>query len=297
MRETRIQIARPDIVTLFEQNSRAIFRYGDIAHILTANRGFWRLTQRMTTDEFLDYLLKSTKLRKYDFDFKRRKETRFVWEDVPFLEVIVNLHPSAYLSHYSAVWLHGLTEQVPKTMYLNVEQPQRGTNSSLTQRSVDSAFQRKPRISTNVAVFKDYRICQINGKFSNQLGVGDLSVHDLLSPSTAKVRVTGVERTLIDIAVRPFYAGGVHEVLKAYGIAKERDSSVNRLVAILKKLDFTYPYHQSIGFYMEKVGFESNLLDLLRRIPREFDFYLTHQIGEKVYVKEWRLWVPKGMEL
>lgn len=297
MRETRIQIARPDIVMFFEQDGRSIYKHGEIAEILSANRGFWRLTQRMTTDEFLDYLTKSTKLQKLDFSFKRRRETRFVWGDVPILEILVKLYPGAYLSHFSAVWLHGLTEQVPKTIYLNVEQPQRGINSSLTQRSIDTAFQRKPRISTNIAVLKDYRICQINGKFSNQLGVGDLNVHDLLSPSTATVRVTGIERTLIDIAVRPIYAGGVNEVLKSYENAREV-ASVNRLVAFLKQLDFTYPYHQAIGYYIEKAGgYTNSSIELLKRIPRDFDFYLTQQMGDKVYIPNWRLWVPKGMEL
>jgi hypothetical protein len=66
------------------------------------------------------------------------------------------------------------------------------------------------------------------------------------------------------------------------------------LAATLQKLSYTYPYHQAIGFYLERAGYNPAQLDLLRRFPMEFDFYLTHQTKEKEYVKEWRLYVPKG---
>ena len=67
------------------------------------------------------------------------------------------------------------------------------------------------------------------------------------------------------------------------------------LAAMLKKLAFIYPYHQAIGFYLERAGYRSGALDLVRKIPKEFDFYLEHGLKEKDYVKEWRLFVPKWL--
>ena len=61
------------------------------------------------------------------------------------------------------------------------------------------------------------------------------------------LRTTTLERTLIDIAVRPFYAGGVAEVAKACEMAKNKEVSVNRLASMLTKMHFGYPYHQAIG--------------------------------------------------
>ena len=106
--------------------------------------------------------------------------------------------------------------------------------------------------------------------------------------------MTNVERTLIDITVRPVYSGGVSEVLKAFTLAREH-ISVNRLAAMLKKLAFIYPYHQVVGFYLERAGYRSSSLDLFRSMPREFDFYLEHNLKEKTYVKEWRLFIPKWL--
>lgn len=289
---TRLQIAKPDIVRHFDELPRKILRFGDIAAILTEQRAFWRLAQNTSTADFIDFLTRNGKLKHLEFPFPSRKEQRYVWGDVPLLEVLLTLKKGAYFCHYTAVRMHGLTEQVPKTIYLNHEQRPRPPGTALSQASIDRAFRNRPRVSQNLIDYDDARICLINGKSTNQLGVVTEEVtYDDVRP--IRVRLTNIERTLIDITVRPMYAGGIHEVLKAFQLAQER-LSVNRLVATLQQLGHVYPYHQAIGFYLERAGYKDSLLDLLRRFPKEFDFYLSYQMGPTEYVKEWRLHIPKG---
>jgi predicted transcriptional regulator of viral defense system len=71
------------------------------------------------------------------------------------------------------------------------------------------------RISQNVAGYKKYKICILNGMYTDRLGVIEV-LHN-----GAKISVTDIERTLIDIVVRPGYSGGVSEVLSAYNLAKK----------------------------------------------------------------------------
>jgi hypothetical protein len=96
----------------------------------------------------------------------------------------------------------------------------------------------------------------------------------------ATLRVTGIDRTLIDIAVRPAYAGGVFQVLDAYRGAKHR-ASVGNILAALKALDYMYPYHQAIAFYMQHAGWPASRYDRLKKLGLEHDFYLAHDIREK----------------
>ncbi len=289
MPPTRLSIAKRDIVKAFEETPTRVFTRADIDEIISRNRTFWRLSQSTTTNKFIAFLLDRTPLKAIEFEFPARPTTRYVWGDVPTLQVVQCLNQEAYFSHYTAVDLHELTEQIPKTIYLNIEQRLTGSGGELTQDRIERAFKLKPRVSHNVAPIGDLRICLLNGRNTGRLGVVEISRRDL-----GQLRVTGVERTLIDIAVRPVYAGGVFEVAKAYKLAQNQ-LSVNKLVAYLKKLKYTYPYHQAIGFYLDRAGvYKESQINLLHELPMHFDFYLANRMGKVEYIKKWRLFVPKG---
>lgn len=71
---------------------------------------------------------------------------------------------------------------------------------------------------------------------------------------------------------------------------------MRKLVSMLEKLNYIYPYHQAIGFYLDKAGYyEDSALKLLQKFGLKYDFYLAHQIDDVDYSKEWRLYFPKGL--
>ncbi|WP_323016818.1 type IV toxin-antitoxin system AbiEi family antitoxin [Castellaniella sp.] len=292
--QSRIQIAKPDIVRCLDGQPAPVFKLSDLKRILSEQRQGWRLAQRTTTQDFIDFLEQHGKLTTFHFPFPHREETRFVWGSVPLLEVLSTLKPRCYYSHYTAMRMHGLTEQIPKTIYLNHEQHLKSQSTGgLAQERIDAAFRRKARESNNVIDFRGARIYLINGKNTAELGVTSESVtYD--SDTSVTVRLTSLERTLIDIAVRPAYAGGIFEVMKAFRLAKEH-ASVNALAAMLQTIDHTYPYHQVIGFYLERAGYRSSQLDLIKRFPMRYDFYLAHGMKDMHYIDSWRLYIPKGL--
>ena len=213
MAEARIKIAKADIIKGFQELPEKILRGADIDNILRDNRGFWRLRQTMTVDEFLKFLLANSKLEKASFGFPNRKVIRYVWGKATLYELLMSLQPGCYFSHYSAMFFHGLTMQIPKTIYVNHEQRAKSQGEgSLRQDRIDMAMKRAPRISKNFTEYDKRRVYLLNGKHTDNLGVVEME-----GPEGEAIRVTGVERTLIDAAVRPVYAGGVHEVLSARG--------------------------------------------------------------------------------
>ncbi len=292
MNRSRLQIAKPDIVTFFSEKAPRVMKPRQLGAILSEQRSGWRLAQNTTINHFIAFLTKSANLKRHAFEFPTRPETLFVWGKVPLFEILQHLKPKSYFSHYTAMRMHGLTEQVPKVIYISHERTTAATRSELSQTAIDEAFQRPARVSSNAVDFGDQRIVLLNSAFTDELGVIDQAIQHG-SEASVSVRATNLERTLIDAAVRPVYSGGVFEVAKAFELAKDT-LSVNSMSAKLKKLDFAYPYHQVIGFYLERAGYRSSTLDLLRRFPMTFDFYLTHEMAETRFDKTWRLHVPKG---
>lgn len=291
MAKTRISIAKKDIVKFFDNSSQKIFVLADIRKIFDDNREFWRLTKSMSCRSFIDYLLKNAKLKKEIFNFSYRPITKYIWGEAPFYELALSLMPESYFTHYTAMYFHDLTEQSPKTIYINFEQtPKPRSAGKLVQGRIDFAFKCATRLSNNIAKSDKYTIRLLNG-----MQTGNAGVIEFFGDEGENIKVTDVERTLIDIAVRPEYSGGPFEVLKAYKLAKGK-VSVNRLSALLKKINYVYPYHQVIGFYLDNAGvYEDSQIDLLRKFEIKYDFYLMHKMKEMDYSKKWRLYFPKGL--
>ncbi|HTH76791.1 MAG TPA: hypothetical protein VL635_20580 [Trinickia sp.] len=296
MNRSRIQIAKADIVKCFDALPEPVLKLKEIRAILANHRAFWRLTRSTTAEHLIDFLKAHAKLREIEFPFPQRTERCYVWGDVPLLSILLSLRDNLYLSHYSAMQLHGLTEQSPTTIYMTEERSSGSTHRhsrvKLDQSEIDQAFHRTPRISHNWVEHRGKKIYLLNGSYTDHLGVVTERVADT-GGREVLVRTTDLERTLIDITVRPIYAGGVFEVAKAFELAKSR-VSINKLVAMLRKLDFAYPYHQAIGYYLERAGYKPSQLALVRRVPIEQNFYLAHEMRDTRYIEAWRLFVPSG---
>ncbi len=290
----RMDIAAADIVKAIDAAPHRVFNISQLSMLLLENRDNWRLAQRTTVQDFIDFLERKG-LQSITVEFQHpgiRPIRRFIWkmlESSPY-ELAQSLKERAYLSHGSAVHLHALTDQLPKTIYINQEQsPKPSPSGPLLQANLDRAFASKQRQTQAIATVGDWQFVIINGKHTDQFGVQDMEAEG------TTLRVTGIDRTLIDIAVRPAYAGGVFQVLNAYRGAMDK-ASVGNILAALKTLDYMYPYHQAIGFYMQRAGWPASRYDRMKKLGLDHDFYLAYDMREKAYSEEWRLFYPEGFE-
>jgi predicted transcriptional regulator of viral defense system len=295
IRISRVKYARETesrIIEALQQDGRKVFAPQDLAKLFDLHREDWSLLAGVTLDQFILYLETNFGFRKVILSGPTHQKsfTRYLGQNPSPLEVASSLRASAYLCHASAVLVHGLTEQLPKVLYVNYEQSVKPRpTGALTQESMDRAFRGRQRESTFAFLYEDYTLILLSGKNTKRLEVQTKRL-----PEGGKVDVTSLERTLIDIAVRPNYAGGVHQVLDAYRAAKPL-LSVGKLLSTLKQLDYIYPYHQAIGFYLERAGYPEKQWSRLHQLGAEFNFYLTHGMKEMDFDARWRLFHPKGL--
>ncbi len=285
-RRKRIEIALPDIKTAFSK--QAVWSMTQVREVLAKKAEHWKLPSAMGSGKFLTYMIEHTSLNKIVMDFPHRRETRYTWGDVAAMTIACSLKPNGYFSHYTAMSEHGLTDQIPKIIYLNTEQSPKPQNPhSLSQDKITRAFQRPPRQTKNRAQCGNMEICLLNGMHTDRLGVIPLQ------SSAGKGWITGIERTLIDIATRPFQAGGVHEILRAYKAAKGKVDVVE-MEQMLQKMNYVYPYHQVLGFYLERAKYPKEDIALFDG-RKNFDFYLTYGIKKPKIDSRWRLFYPEGL--
>src|ERR1035441_7931525 len=125
-RPPRLRIAGSDISKFFDQFPPKLFTYSDLAQIFADHRQIWQLAEKTTIGKFLEFLLENTKLNLIYLESEShpnaRSITRYSWGSVSPLELGASLMKGAYLSHGTAVFLHGLTDQLPKVIYVNKEQ-------------------------------------------------------------------------------------------------------------------------------------------------------------------------------
>jgi len=266
----------------------------DIRSLLDEQREAWGLLASTRASQLITALeaegeLRKVKLRPQVTEY--RDITRYLWGGCTPLEVASTLKESGYLTHSTAVFLHGLTDQVPRTIYVNYEQtPKPAPEGSLSQESITRSFKGKQRVSRYTFQLEGTRYTLLSGKHTRGYGV-----QEVRGPSGEPLRTTSLERTLVDIVVRPSYAGGIYQALEAYKAARERNVSVPQVLAALRVLDYRYPYHQSIGFLMERAGFKAKELKSLRELGTDFDFYLGYGIHDPVFDKSWRVFYPEGL--
>ncbi|MCP5113589.1 MAG: hypothetical protein GY953_22375 [bacterium] len=71
--------------------------------------------------------------------------------------------------------------------------------------------------------------------------------------------------------------------------------SVRKLVTTLEALDYAYPFHQAVGFYLQRAEYPERAYNLLKKIDMKFNFYLAHNLRSKEFDSEWRLFHRKGL--
>jgi predicted transcriptional regulator of viral defense system len=286
MRKTSLDTAKLNIISFLSNNCKRTCKRKELYNIFLKMREKWNLASSVSSNTFIKYLTNEKILTEVALNFPNRKETIFIRDQINIYKVISAINNKGYFSHLTALHLNDLQLESPKVIYWNVEQFKKNPNSIITnQESITNSFKNKSRITNNICEHDDYKIYGINGMHTGNLGVIEIMGD----------RVTNIERTLIDIVVRPQYSGGVNNVLKAY---KEAKGKVN-LEDLMKYLDgikFTYPYHQSIGFYFERAGYPFEFIKPFSEMEMNYDFYIDHQIQNSKYSEKWRLFYPSEFE-
>ena len=163
-------------------------------------------------------------------------------------EIAMALAEPAAISHWSAMHHHGLTDQVPRKVFVLT------TTDGSVPRARGAGAQRNVGgypVGDTVYQFVQVKPARFFG--SEKVWVGE-----------ARVAVTDLERTLLDCLSMPQYCGDFAEVLHAFSEARDR-LDTERIIGYAQRLDATTA--KRLGWVLEKHGVEGDRLEALAELP------------------------------
>ena len=244
----------------------------------TARPSNGKIIEKLIEDKVIRHLiLKSAEYRNI---------SRYAYGHISMLELATNLRENSYLSHWTAAYVHGLTPQTAPTVYVNKEQtPKTPPKGPLSQKAIDRAFTSRQRRSKYIFEMDTHTFTLLNGKHTNNQGVITMLI------GGRAIRITDIPRTLIDITVRPGYAGGIIHVAEIFKAAWGK-FELEALLSILQQINHKYPFHQAIGYYLTAAGVPYSDTKPLRDLGVAHQFYLDYGIIIPHFDDDWQIYVP-----
>lgn len=292
-----LTLAQSKIEQYLSDLDKNVFLETDLKSIFNRNKKKWDLTYSTTFEKFVNHLLKRSYLS--FIEVPEFNKIIYIWKentltDEAVYEVALAIKPRSYISHYSAMFLLNLTEQIPKTIYVTYDRESpinKRKNIDLLQESIDRAFSKEKKKPRVVASFKGYDIVLISGTDSKKTGVTNIKLFNGIT-----IQVTNIARTLIDIVVRPELSGDVTEIAKAYSLVKNQ-VQIKQLKTYIKSKDYIYPYEQVVGFLMEYVGYDADKVEEIHGMCKNiFSFYLGRNIKNPLFSEKWKIYYPKLLD-
>lgn len=156
------------------------------------------------------------------------------------------VHPAA-ISHWSALSYHGMTDQIPKRVFVLT-----------TARSVPRVRKKKRTTDEQGYTVGEIVYQFVKTKPERFFGIEDVWVNE------SRIKMTDPERTLIDGLTTPRYFGDFAEVLHVFDVYMSK-LKLERLIEYALRLDNATA--KRLGWILEQQGIETNRLTPLREVP------------------------------
>ncbi len=202
MKSMNISKREAQILTEMEEREMIIFSATDVKRFLNISR--------LNTHGILARMMKKELIERLERD---RYITRDNWDSLDIYEIVSSMQLPAYLAYYSALHFHGLTTQVPRTVYMA---------ATVRKRNMTIRGQKIKFVKIGDSMFFGYQ------RYGN-------------------IIASDPEKTIIDCLQHPLYGGGIGNVEEAlsstldlntlvdYCIRTESSALASRLGYLLEK--------------------------------------------------------------
>ena len=178
-------------------------------------------------------------------------------------EIAGHITPSSYLSHHAALEYHGLANQFFYELYISSNE----TFNNFDYEGISYTFCRS----------------------TSEMGV--------INPLTdSLIRVTDLERTVLDCINRIDLSGGLEELVQCFAIITYINE--NKLSEYLHHFDKQILYQKTgfiLGYFQKEMKLSAAFFELCKSKIGKSTRYLTDNRESNTYFKEWKLCAPENI--
>ena len=269
--------------------------------VVFSERELIKLLEQMYQDSFIGRKTKSAILKsvkRVDLKWNKKADCKLLTfnpSEIQIIDILAAFQPQHYMSHFSALYLHGLTNQRPEEYFLSKEIKRKTSPSSKEKipEKIYQAFLKAPRKTNKYLSYQKTKITLLEKQDIGKIGVNKKLV-TVNKKRPISLFFTSIERTLIDSIISPHYSGGIKTVVNAFSKAK---INIHELYKIYKAYSPFYPYWQSIGFLFYKLKSVPISKKWLKYFSsKKIEFYLDKKFNENwAYDSKWKIYYQKGI--
>lgn len=278
MRKDYLSINQDEIISKAKE-----FKFHDIGSL----RGLLKflkesklVSQTLSFDSFLRRLI-DLGLHQQTLFINEKNLTKYTFQkDFDLYEFVLSLHKNSFLSMSSALNVQGLSTYRDEFIFASQELSlKQCVDSSLLQENVDKAFRKEYRRTHSVGKLKNKTIILLSPKYTDQYQVIDYK----------GLRVSTINRALVEMIVNVQYFRNAQEIIDVFQTIKNR-IDIDTVFDVVKQFDFIYPYYQSVGFYLEKIGFTKDELKKFKEMVSNIKFYTEKSKENYSYNEYWNMY-------
>ncbi len=269
---------------LSTHNTSSLNSLRSIHEILLHAKEHRLIPQTTTLQHFSKFLVDNTILHQITLEIDKKVYTRYsINSELDLFYFIKSIHERGFFSMSTALNMQGIIEYRPELIFFSNELSKKEDNKEkLTQDKIDSAFKKKYRYTQKITAVSNtkFTLIQLEPKHTNNYGV---------ITTDQGFYVSSINRALVEMVVNIQYFNDFQTLVNIFKPIKER-LNIKDIVTIIEKFDFIYPYYNSIGFFLEELGFTKDELSVIHQKISDLIFYTEKEKAHYQFNEYWKVY-------
>ena len=237
------------------------------------------IAQSLNIHEFIGFLADNSLLYSFSIIINEKMYTRYKQNNqFDIYRFVYSFEKNGFFSMSTALHLQGLTDYKSSIIFYSHELTiKHNKKNTLQQEDIDKAFVKDYRYTKKIASYQDHTVVVLEPKHTDRVEVIEIN----------GFQVSSLNRALVEMIINIQYFRSYENLLEIFMPIKDH-LNIEKVFLVLKTMDLIYPYFNSIGFFLEQLGFSKQKLQMFKQEMSELKFYFEKKRKSHQYNEYWQ---------